>query len=274
MTDRRAFRLNESVPGTSKEVMRGAGGQRSVILPWIAGVLLLLPWGCGGGRKGAVREPAAQSGPKVAVAPMENKSNDLDASEIIRNAFAEGIAARGWNVMPAVESDRMLRESLGISYGGQLNAVTPEEVCRALGAEGVFYGEVEEWNKTTTGIYNSVSVRAAFRLYRKDGSLAWQGSDRQFHKNVPRGGGREIGAEIVGHAIVNLLMNPMTPYGKATGRNIADRLPYGGFHALPADASAAKPEGKPDPGVATTDAAKRGDAPPEPIDPGEPGGTK
>jgi len=212
--------------------MRGSDRRFQTFLMCLLG-LLLLAGGCAGG-KSAVREPEAPlppTGPKVAVAPMENRSNDLDASEIIRSAFADQIARQGWNVMPVAESDRLLRESLGVSYGGQLKATTPEEVCRALGAEGVFYGEVQEWNKTTTGLYNSVAVAAAFHLYRRDGSLAWEGSDRHVTKSMPRGGGREIGAEIVGHALANLLMNPMTPHGIAAGRDIGKKLPAGALEA-------------------------------------------
>ncbi len=208
--------------------MRGAKRRTQISLLCLL-VFLLLVGGCAG-RKSAVREPEAPlspAGPKVAVAPMENRSNDLDASEIIRGAFIEQIARQGWNVMPVAESDRLLRESLGISYGGQLNASTPEEVCRALKVEGVFYGDVQEWNKTTTGLYNSLSVIAAFKLYRTDGSLAWEESDRQFQMHMPRGGGREIGGEIIGHALANLLLKPMTPVGKTVGRNLAMKLPAG-----------------------------------------------
>jgi len=76
--------------------------------------LLLSLTGCGG-RKAAIREGPPRpdgTGPKVAVAPMENRSNDINASEIIRSAFVEAITREGWNVMPTEESDRMLRESL------------------------------------------------------------------------------------------------------------------------------------------------------------------
>src|SRR4030042_4778816 len=65
-------------------------------------LLLLSLAGCGG-RKGALREeppPPPATGPKVAVAPLGNRSNDLDASEIIRSSFAGEIARRGWNVLP------------------------------------------------------------------------------------------------------------------------------------------------------------------------------
>jgi len=167
---------------------------------------------------------------------MENRSNDLDASEIIRGAFVEELVRRGWNIMPPEESDRLLRETLGISYGGQLAATTPAEVCGALGVEAVFYGDVLEWNKTTTGLYNAVAVEAAFRLYGRDGALLWQGGDRQVKALVPRGG-RDLGSQALGLAVGNLLLHPMTPYGKMVGRNIADKVPAGAVPAGPKGAA-------------------------------------
>ena len=201
---------------------RRAGG------PLLCVLLLLFPAGCGGSKESLRKEPPAPAaaGAKVAVAPMENWSNDLTASEIIRSAFIGEIARRGWNVVPPEESDRLLRERLGISYGGQLPSTTPGEVCRALGVDGVFYGAVREWNKTTTGVYNDITVVASFELYRKDGTRVWEGSDRQSKVAVPQGG-RDIGAEIVVHAVGNLLFTPMTPYGKEVARNIAGKLPGG-----------------------------------------------
>lgn len=157
---------------------------------------------------------------------MENRSNDIAASEIVRSAFIGEIALRGWNVLPTEESDRLLRETLGISYGGQLASTTPEAVCRELGVVGVFYGEIREWNKTTTGVYNKVTVTASFELYAKDGTRVWEGSDSQSKTAVPHGGS-DIGAEIVVHALGNLLLTPMTPYGKEVARNIAGKLPGG-----------------------------------------------
>ena len=200
----------------------------------VAVSLLLLVSGCGG-RKEVRPTPAAPvlpAGPRVAVAPMDNKSNDLSASDIIRDAFVEGASRRGYSVVPVAESDRRLRETLGISYGGQLPSATPAEVCGALGVEGVFYGDVQEFSKTTTGIYNSVTVSAAFRLYDKDGILRWQGNDRQVRQDLPRGG-QNLCAEIVVHALGNLLLNPLTPYGRRVGENIARKLPAGALNDAP-----------------------------------------
>jgi hypothetical protein len=99
-------------------------------------------------------------------------------------------------------------------------------VCKALGVEAVFYGDVQEFSKTTTGFYNSSTVAAVFRLYRKDGSLLWEGNDRQVRQDVARGGGN-LGAEIIARGLGNLLLNPMTPQGRRVGENIARKLPYG-----------------------------------------------
>lgn len=194
----------------------------------ILGSVLLSAPGCGG-RKEIRPEPPPvllPTGPRVAVAPMENRSNDLAASDILRDAFVEGVARKGFAVVPVAESDRILRETLGISYGGQLPTTTPAEVCAALGVEAVFYGDVREWSKTTVGIYNSSTVAAAFRMYRNDGALLWEGNDRQIRQEIPRGGGN-LWAEILAGALGNLLLNPMTPQGSRVGWNIARKLPAG-----------------------------------------------
>ena len=190
--------------------------------------VLLSASGCGG-RKDVRPEPSPvvpPAGPKVAVAPMENMSNDLSASDILRDAFVEGVTRKGFGVVPVAESDRILRETLGISYGGQLPSTSPGEVCKALGVEAVFYGDVLEWSKTTTGFVNSSTVAAAFRMFGKDGSLLWEGNDRQVRQSVAHGGGN-LGAELIAGALNNLLLNPMTPQGRRVGENIARKLPAG-----------------------------------------------
>jgi len=211
---------------------RAAGVERGRLPSAVAAALfaLLSVLGCAGGRD--VRPaptPAVHTGPKVAVAPMENLTNDLSASDIIRDAFAQGVAERGYAVLPLLESDQALRETLGISYGGQLPTTTPKDVCKALGVEGVFYGEVQEFGKTTTGFYNSATVEASFKLYGKDGTLLWEGKDRQFTRDVVRGGGGSLGAELLARGLGNILLNPLTPIAKRVGGNIARKVPGGLF---------------------------------------------
>jgi hypothetical protein len=137
----------------------------------------------------------------------------------------EGLSERGYAVVPVLESDAALRGTLGISYGGQLPATTPGDVCRALGVQGVFYGEVEEFGKVTTGFYNSAAAAASFRLYGRDGTLLWEGRDRQVRQDVVRGNGGHLGAELLARGLGNLLLNPLTPIGKRVGANVARKVP-------------------------------------------------
>jgi len=95
---------------------------------------------------------------------------------------------------------------------------------QGAGVEAVFYGEVQEWSKTTTG-FSTVHRRGAFRMYRKDGVLQWEGSDRQVRQDVARGGGN-LGAEIFAGA-GQPAAEPMTPQGRRVGENIARKLPMG-----------------------------------------------
>ncbi len=246
--------MNDFRDGSSKLPMRriASGAPALVLLACV-----LLAFGCGGkgAKKGApaAAPPPVPTGPLIAVAPLENRSNDLEAQEIVRGAFVEELRRRGANVMPTAESDERLREALGISYGGQLPSTTPAEVCRALGAEAVIYGEVTEWNKTTTGIYNSVSVVVAFRMYDRKGRLLWEGGDRQSHQNIPRGSGGGLGAEILINAIGSLVATPMTPFGKKAGAAAARKVPWRMLEnpaSAVAPPAAGKPAGAPAPAAA------------------------
>jgi hypothetical protein len=63
-------------------------------------------------------------------------------------------------------------------------------------------------------------------MFGKDGSLLWEGNDRQVRQSVAHGGGN-LGAELIAGALGNLLLNPMTPQGRRVGENIARKLPAG-----------------------------------------------
>ena len=223
-------------------------------------------------------KPVIHAGPKTAVAPMENKTNYLGASDIIRDAFIEGLSEQGYAVMPVLESDAVLREELGISYGGQLPVTTPQDVCAALGVEGVFYGEVEEFGKTTTGFYNSAYVAASFQLYGKDGALLWEGKDRYDMKDMARGDSRSLLMEALIRGLGNLLINPLTPLGKQVGRNIARQTPSG---LLPEESKTPNKPASPDeakspdeikaaPGSAAPDESGASEAPKPPVKPDKP----
>lgn len=162
---------------------------------------------------------------RTAMLPFANETNTVAAPEILRKLLFDEASRRGYALQSLEETDRRLREQLQISDGGQLPAVTPSELGDALGVETLFYGDVLEWKKITTGIYNTVSVKAQFKLIdAASGAVRWE-QTHEVRKKVDVNAGGNMGADILAGAIVNLFLNPMTPYARQLAREIGQRLP-------------------------------------------------
>jgi hypothetical protein len=159
--------------------------------------------------------------PKTAILLFANETNTVDAPEILRNLMFDEAARHRFNLQPLADTESLLREQLKISDGGQLTAVTPQEIGQALGVDQLFFGDVLEWQKITTGVYNTVTVKANFKLVEsKTGTVVWErthaAGQRRINANV---------GDIVAGALGNLLLNPMTPYAKQLMREIGRQLP-------------------------------------------------
>ena len=101
---------------------------------------------------------------RVAVLPLVNNTNDVDAPEFVRERLVAALKARLYNVQPLEETDQILRDQMGITLGGQLEMADKFELARTLGVEGLFFGDLMDFHETTTGVYNSRNVRGRFRI--------------------------------------------------------------------------------------------------------------
>ena len=112
---------------------------------------------------------------RLAVLPLVNNTNDVDAPEFVRERLVEALAARLYNVQPLEETDQILRDQMGITLGGQLEMADNQELARTLGVEGLLYGDLMDFHETTTGVYNARNVRGRFRIVNAaaDGTF-WQ----------------------------------------------------------------------------------------------------
>ncbi|TBR20731.1 tetratricopeptide repeat protein, partial [bacterium] len=70
---------------------------------------------------------------RIAVLPMGNLTNDLKGPGVLRALFHERLGRRGYLLAPLEDVDRVLRERLGVTDGGQLAGVTPQRLGEALG---------------------------------------------------------------------------------------------------------------------------------------------
>ena len=71
--------------------------------------------------------------------PLINDTTDVDAPNFVREKLAAAIQRRFYNVQPLEETDRILRDQLGITLGGQLGMATTAQLREALQVEGLLY---------------------------------------------------------------------------------------------------------------------------------------
>ncbi len=158
-----------SLRGYSPFVSRSIGFSFFVILP------LLLLYGCGATHGPYYISPNPYSSIRtIAVMPMYNITNDVGGAAMVRRQVAGELTYRHYTVMPIKESDRLLREKMGLTLGGQLEYTTPQAVAKALGVDALLYGYLLNFDDITTGVYNVKQVRAGFKLIEgATGAVLW-----------------------------------------------------------------------------------------------------
>lgn len=111
----------------------------------------------------------------VAVLPLVNNSNDVDAPAYVRDLFVLELGQFFYAVKPTAEVDQLLKDKMGVTLGSQLDMVTPKQLGEVLGVDGVFYGALEDFSQKTTGIYNVRRVRVRSKLVNcKTGETVWK----------------------------------------------------------------------------------------------------
>lgn len=101
--------------------------------------------------------------PRVAVLPFDNQSTDMNAAEVMRKLTQDNFSKRGYPPLSAEEVDAKL-SGLGVSEGGQLPGVKPEAIGKALGADLLCYGNVEDFTFQNLGFVIRKSVKLQIKL--------------------------------------------------------------------------------------------------------------
>lgn len=109
----------------------------------------------------------------IAILPFANETTNLDGPVIVRKKLYERINhITYYRAIPLNEVDTKLH-GIGITDGGQLRAVTPQQLGKALGAEVLYYGNLQVF--TPTRITLGDVVRLNVKMVDPDtGNLIWE----------------------------------------------------------------------------------------------------
>lgn len=166
--------------------------------------------------------------PRVAVLPFDNQSTDMNAADIMRKLAAEGFGRRGYLPLPAAEVDDKL-SALGVSEGGQLPGVKPEEVAKALGADLLCYGDVEDFTFQNLGFVVRKSVGLKVKLVSgATGETLYEGTgagkDVKVFINKDEAKAAFV-EQLAVKLVQNILKSPLKREAEIAADKALDRLP-------------------------------------------------
>ncbi|MCX5788112.1 MAG: DUF799 family lipoprotein [Elusimicrobia bacterium] len=182
--------------------------------------------------KGVVRyvapDYAAKAPPRVAVLPFGNQSVDLLGPEVLRGLVQSALTERGFQPLALDAVDAKLAE-LGIHEGGQLAGTAPEKLAEALGADGLFYGTVEEFTMQNVGFLIRRVVKLRLRLVSAaDGERLWEDMGEGFSASVTldkKEAQRLFLLGIFARGMENALHTPLIPESRLAVEELISRLP-------------------------------------------------
>ena len=110
----------------------------------------------------------------ISVLPPDNHSNDLTAVEVIQRAGGAALVGHGYYAVSNKAQDAALQK-MGITDGGQLMAFKAADICRNLGAQGLLYSVVEDFNEINIGFWQSKKVKFNLKMTDCEGENLWEG---------------------------------------------------------------------------------------------------
>lgn len=137
--------------------------------------IMLLTVSCGG----AARRHTAPPNPlnstyRIAILPLYNDTMSVKGPVMVRKVLFKKLKGYHYSVKDLNETDKILRDRLGVTLGKQIALVDRELLKNELGVDALLYGYLLNFDSVTLGAYNVRKVRAAFKLVdAESGEVLW-----------------------------------------------------------------------------------------------------
>jgi hypothetical protein len=158
---------------------------------------------------------AALKPTRIAVLPATNETADLDAPVVFRILAAAELADKGYALIDSSRIDEALAQK-GIQEGGQIEALTPQEIGDLVGADGLLYVKVMSYGRQV-GVH--LKMEGSFTLVSsKSGQKIWYSELSVSDDIVLQGGALMLGAQLLGgkdKATQDKIMKDYLDYRKA-----------------------------------------------------------
>lgn len=117
----------------------------------------------------------------IALAPVDNKTDDMEAARLLREKILEALYFKGYPRIPLGMIDEKLKAG-GSDRG--TGTMSPEAIGNLLGVDAVIYGTLTEWTTTFIGMYASTTVSVSLVLKdTQTGTTVWSAKHRIVQRN-------------------------------------------------------------------------------------------
>ena len=150
---------------------------------------------------------------RIAVLPAMNETADLDAPVVFRILASAEVADKGYALVDPGRIDKALAQR-GIQEGGQIEALTPQEIGELVGADGLLYVRVMSYGRMI-GVH--LKMEGSFTLvHSKSGQKIWYSELSVSDDIALQGGALMLGAQLLGgRDTQDKIMKEYSDYRKA-----------------------------------------------------------
>jgi len=100
----------------------------------------------------------------IALAPINNKTGDTKAAQLVRENILEALYFKGYPRIPLSMIDEKLTAHRGRNTSGSTYDIPPEVVGKLLGVDAVMYCSLLEWKTSFISVYAPTKVSVLLEL--------------------------------------------------------------------------------------------------------------
>jgi hypothetical protein len=154
-----------------------------LILPIIFGIMLLI--GCSSKSQSAIKKNSEKSTAKViAVMPVDNKSLDVKAPQLLRLKVLDELYFKGYSKLPLEVIDKKLELSYNSEKKSGAGVVSPQLIKELVGADAAMYCTLTEGKRTVSLFYAPVTIAARCELRStQTGEVLWNARYKSTSRN-------------------------------------------------------------------------------------------
>lgn len=161
-----------------------------LILPFILGVILLI--GCAAKSSNTVKKDSEASTARViAVLPVDNKTTDFKASQLLRMKVFDELYFKGYSKLPLEVIDQKLELLYDREKKNEAGVVSPYVVKELVGADAAMYCTISEDKRTASLFYAPLTLAARCELRStQTGDVLWNAQYKTTSRNFDLPGKR------------------------------------------------------------------------------------